>query len=658
MNKAISRLTNLSRPVKRALQLVADALLIVLCLVLAMALRLESFHFVARPLFWLTLLPVVPLTLLVFWHLGLYRAIIRFISGHALKVVLIGVFASAVILFATAQALSAPVPRSVPGIYALLLFITGGGVRFLIRNLFLRPAKQNRTPVIIYGAGDAGRQVVNALHHGNEYTPAAFVDDDPALQHTTVVGRRVFEPRQIPLIIREMRATTVLLAIPSTSRARRREIITTLEPMGVTVKTIPGMADIVSGRARFSDLRVVTPEELLGRDPVPARPELMSSSINGKVVLVSGAGGSIGSELCRQIIDQEPAVLVLLEVSELALYNIANELRETLERTGRSLRIEPVLGSVQNPGRVRAILRGFGVQTIYHAAAYKHVVLVEENVVEGIRNNVFGTRVLAEAAAELGVENFILVSTDKAVRPTNFMGASKRMAELVCQALAMSHPKTVFSMVRFGNVLGSSGSVIPRFAAQIAGGGPVTVTHRKITRYFMTIPEAAQLVIQAGGMARGGDVFVLDMGEPVKILDLAKSMIRLHGLKPYVIETENGATSASGDIAIRIVGLKKGEKLYEELLINGNPQGTDHPRIMTTTEVSMPLDELAPVLDRLMRACRAFDLPEIRRIFLEAPLAYSPNDDKLHDLIWSAGQHGAGGEQDAARAIRLAASNP
>ncbi|MCC5987078.1 MAG: polysaccharide biosynthesis protein [Pararhodobacter sp.] len=654
MNEVISHLTGLTRPAKRALQLLADSVLIVLSLVVAMALRLESLHFLTQPLFWLTLLPVVPLTLLVFWQLGLYHAIIRFIAGHALRVMLVGVVASGVILLVAAQALSAPVPRSVPGIYALLLFFAGGGLRLLVRKLFLRPAQQNRIPVIIYGAGDAGRQVANALYHGNEYMPVAFVDDDPALQHTTVIGRRVFEPGQIPFIIREMRANTVLLAIPSASRARRREIVARLEPLRVRVKTMPGMADIVSGRARYSDLRNVTPEELLGRDPVPARPDLMGRNITGKVVLVSGAGGSIGSELCRQIIKQEPAALVLLEVSELALYDIATELRETLERDGRSLRIEPVLGSVQNPGRIRAILSSFGVQTIYHAAAYKHVVIVQENVAEGVRNNVFGTRVLAEAAAELGVENFILVSTDKAVRPANFMGASKRMAELVCQALAQSHPTTVFSMVRFGNVLGSSGSVIPRFVAQIERGGPVTVTHPEITRFFMTISEAAQLVIQAGAMATGGDVFVLDMGRPVKILKLAKTMVRLYGLKPYVVEGNESPDAKRGDIPIRIVGLNKGEKLFEELLINGNPHGTHHPRIMTTTEVSMPADDLNRMLDRLMDACQNFDLPEIRQIFIEAPLAYSPRDDKFHDLVWNAGSLSEGGDKDM---IKIVVSN-
>lgn len=638
MNSLLSKLTRLDRRTKRAIQMLADTTLVLICFIAAMSLRLENASFLASATAWQALLPTILVTPAVFYALGLYRSVIRYITGHALKAILIGVLASSVVLFISSQLLSATVPRSVPGIYALLLFLTTAGLRFLMQSLFRNTRLGNRQPVIIYGAGEAGRQLVSALAHDCEYAPQAFVDDDPGLQRNWVEGKQVFAPDQLPQLIERMNIRCILLAIPSTSRARRREIVAKIESLGIEIRTIPGIADIVDGRATYSDLRRVTPEDLLGREPVPPRTDLMGHDITGKVVLVSGAGGSIGSELCRQIIRHDPATLVLLEVSEFALYTIANELRETLEREGRSLPVEPVLGSVQNPGRVRAILRSFGVQTVYHAAAYKHVVLVEENVVEGIRNNVFGTKVIAEAAADLGVENFILISTDKAVRPTNFMGASKRMAELICQALAQEPGRTTFSMVRFGNVLGSSGSVIPRFRAQIAQGGPVTVTHRDITRFFMTIPEASQLVIQAGAMARGGDVFVLDMGEPVRILDLAQTMIRLHGLKPYIVE-DDAPDAARGDIAIRIVGLNKGEKLYEELLIGENPRGTEHPRIMTATEVALSRAEVERLLDRLWRACQGFDLPEIRRIFLEAPLAYQPNGDGVHDLIWNAARN-------------------
>ncbi len=633
-----SRLIDLDRTTKRALQVLADSALILLSFWAAVFLRLESVTLASNAQVWLALSMAMPVTILVFIRLGLYRSIIRYITVDALGAVSIGVFVSATALFASAQILSAPIPRSVPGIYALLLLLSVGGLRMSMRKVLRSPAISNRKRVLIYGAGESGRQLLTALNHGREFLPVAFIDDNPVVQRTLIGGKRVYASTDLPRLAAARQVSTILLAMPSVSRARRREIVEFLKPLGLEIKTIPGLEDIVAGRASFSDLKSVRPEDLLGRDPVPPQPELMRQNISGKVVLVSGAGGSIGSELCRQIIKYDPAALVLLEVSEFALYSISMELRESLAAQGRSIPIEPVLGSVQNPGRVRAVLRAFRVQTVYHAAAYKHVVLVEENVVEGIRNNVFGTQVIAEAAAELGVENFILISTDKAVRPTNFMGASKRMAELVCQALAQKHQQTRFSMVRFGNVLGSSGSVIPRFRAQIAAGGPVTVTHRDITRYFMTIPEAAQLVIQASAMAKGGDVFVLDMGEPVKILDLAMNMIALYGLKPYILEKSERPEPERGDIGIKIVGLAKGEKLYEELLIGDNPFGTSHPRIMCATEIALPQNELNVFLDRLERACLAFDIAAIRDIFLQAPLAYHPNDADLHDLMWVAKQ--------------------
>ena len=640
MSNIPARLIEMSRTTKRAIQLLVDGTLIVLCFWGAMFLRLESLSGMSDPGVWLSLGIVAPVTLLIFIRLGLYRSIVRHISAEALAIVGGGVIVSGVILFATSQAIGAPVPRSVSGIYALLLLFCVGGVRFLMRRLLRLPQMKGRKSVLIYGAGESGRQLLNALAQGREFAPVAFVDDNVALQRTLIGGKRVFAANDIPRLIEEKQISVILMAMPSASRSRRREIFEQLSPLGLEIRTIPGLEDIVSGRASFSDLKRVSPEDMLGRDPVPPVPGLMRANITGKVVLVSGAGGSIGSELCRQIIQHDPAALILLEVSEFGLYTISMELRESLAAKGQSIRIEPVLGSVQNPGRVRTILRAFGVQTVYHAAAYKHVVMVEENVVEGIRNNVFGTRVIAEAAAELGVEHFILISTDKAVRPTNFMGASKRMAELVCQALAKKHKRTTFSMVRFGNVLGSSGSVIPRFRAQIEAGGPLTVTHRDITRYFMTIPEAAQLVIQAGAMAKGGEVFVLDMGEPVKIMDLARNMIQLYGLKPYVIDEAGPLEPQRGDIGIKIVGLAKGEKLYEELLIGENPSGTLHPRILCATETALEQEALDALLERLLRACLAFDIATIRSIFLEAPLGYRPNDTELHDLIWLAKQQG------------------
>jgi len=630
------KLLLLTRRQKVAVQMLADSIFAVLCFYAAMVLRLESNDFRSDLLVWVAFATTIPAAILSFRAFGLYRVVTRFITARSFRAIFLGVTVSAVVLFVSAQMLDAQIPRSVPGIFAVLYIGAVGGARFVVRRQLRFAHSVSRQPIAIYGAGEAGRQLFFALKHGKEYLPVAFLDDNRALQNTLIGDVQVFSPEAIDDVVADFEIKTILLALPSVSRARRREILQKIEHLEIEIMTIPGMADIVSGRASFTELRQVSPVDLLGRDPVPPRPDLMRKNIEGKVVLVSGAGGSIGSELCRQILTQGPRSLILLEVSEFALYSIVMELRETAVREGLSFPIEPILGSVQNPGRVREILRAFRVQTVFHAAAYKHVVLVEENVVEGIRNNVFGTQVIAEAAAELGVENFILISTDKAVRPTNFMGASKRMAELVCQALAENGGTTRFSMVRFGNVLGSSGSVIPRFKAQIEQGGPVTVTHREITRYFMTIPEASQLVIQASAMAKGGDVFVLDMGEPVKILDMAQSMIRLYGLKPYVMETDETEDGTRGDIGIRIVGLNKGEKLYEELLIGHNPQGTDHPRIMTATEVSLPKEALQSLLERLQKACLAFDIPQIRQIFEEAPLEFQPSTSQPHDLLWNA----------------------
>lgn len=636
LRNLVTRLLGLSRTTKRLMQIALDVLLMLACFYTAMVLRLESTEFASNPAVWMAFLPVIPVTVIAYRQLGLYRSILRFITGQAFRAIGIGVGVSVVTLIVMGELIATPIPRSVPGIFGVLMILSTGGLRFTIRNILRQPVKSNRQPVAIYGAGEAGRQLQHALFHGPEYEPVAYIDDDPSLQNTLIGGRRVFSQSDINWLAREMKIKSVLLALPSISRARRREIVEEIEPLGLEIKTIPGMADIVSGQASFNELRNVTPEDLLGRDPVPPHPDLMGRNITGKVVLVSGAGGSIGSELCRQIILYDPAALVLFDISEYSLYSITTELRETLARNRKTVKLEAILGSVLNEGRVCSVLSAFGVQTIYHAAAYKHVVLVEENVADGIVNNVFGTKILAKAAAAQGVEHFIMISTDKAVRPTNFMGASKRMAELVCQTIATEQNRTKFSTVRFGNVLGSSGSVIPRFKAQIENGGPVTVTHREITRFFMTIPEAAQLVIQAGAMSKGGDVFVLDMGDPVKILDLAHSMIRLHGLKPYIIDHTEQVESRNGDIAIQIVGLNKGEKLYEELLIGNDPKGTDHPRIMTATEVSLTTDKLNVFLDRLQRACSGYDIAAVRQIFRDAPLGYQPTDSKLHDVTWNA----------------------
>lgn len=647
MRNYIEHFSILSRRNKIALQLSLDTLLLAISFLGAMMLRLESLDFAGQPGIWGTLISSIIATLLAFWRLGLYRVVVRFITGKILVTVITGALVAAISLYAAGLVFDVSLPRSIPVIFAVFAFLSVGGLRFVARKFLRNPNQLNKRPVIIYGAGDSGLQLLNALFHGHEFAPVALVDDAPDLQNLSIGGFPVYSPDRIPRLVQETGAHVILLAIPSMGRVRRREIVSALEDLQLEIKTIPGMSDIISGKAKISELRTVSAEDLLGRDPVAPDTELLGRNITGRVVMVSGAGGSIGSELCRQILTQKPSVLLLYDLSEFALYAIEAELSATVTRLLYETKVVPILGSVQHSRRLEAAIKAFKVQTIYHAAAYKHVPLVEENVVEGIRNNVFGTLAITRAAQKLGVENFILISTDKAVRPTNVMGATKRIAELICQAYAREGSSTVFSMVRFGNVLGSSGSVIPRFRAQIEAGGPVTVTHKDINRYFMTIPEAAQLVIQAGALGQGGDVFVLDMGDPVKIMDLAFSMIKLHGLIPYMVDHPDQVLPEKGDIPVCVTGLRKGEKLYEELLIGNNPAPTKHPRIMTASEVSLPRDALMAVLDRLLKACEAFDLPAIVVILHELPLEYAPSSTEISDLLWGAA-HGTDEQQNMA----------
>lgn len=637
MRDLLQPLFRLPRRKKRIIQLVVDCLLITLSFLLAMLLRLENWTPLSEPRTWAALLVMIPLSLVIYVRLGFYRAVIRYLGPKAIRAVFIGVTVSALSLPLASYLFALGIPRSVPFIYAMLALLTIGGIRFGLRAAYLRSQIRHKPRVVIYGAGSAGRQLSVSLSHGQEYLPIAFVDDAAALQNTYIEGLKVYPPRQLGYLADTYGAERVLLAMPSTGRARRREILAELEPQGFPVQTIPGVADMVTGRARISEVRDVALEDLLGRDPVPANPTLMDSNIRGKVVMVTGAGGSIGSELCRQILRHGPKQLLLFELSEFGLYSIEQELQRSAEAEGLDVCIKALMGSVQHRQRLATVMRTFGVNTLYHAAAYKHVPMVEHNVVEGIRNNVFGTLATAQAAIAAKVDTFVLISTDKAVRPTNVMGTSKRLAELVCQALASHQSDTRFCMVRFGNVLGSSGSVVPLFRTQIQAGGPITVTHPEITRYFMTIPEAAQLVIQAGAMARGGDVFVLDMGEPVKIAELARQMVRLSGLK--VCDERH----PDGDIAIAYSGLRPGEKLYEELLIGDEVSPTSHTRIMTAREVYWEWPRLEAYLDRLFDACRGFEHSAIRELLGEAPTAYRPQGE-IVDLVWSEMRRGSPGE--------------
>jgi FlaA1/EpsC-like NDP-sugar epimerase len=481
--------------------------------------------------------------------------------------------------------------------------------------------------VIVYGAGDAGAHLVSALIGRGEFVPVAFVDDNPALRGAVINGLEVHPPASLAGFVEEFGVSRVLLALPSVSRRRRLEIINQLEQFPVHVQTIPDTVDLVSGNARVDDIREVDITDLLGRDAVPPIPKLLDACIRGKSVMVTGAGGSIGSELCIQIARLGPKRLVLLDISEAALYTIDQALQDFAHRNTLELDRVALIGSAHHQTRIREVLEAYDVDTVYHAAAYKHVPLVEHNMIEGVHNNVFGTLHTAEAAIAMGVKHFVLVSTDKAVLPTNVMGATKRFSELVLQALNQRGSGTTFSMVRFGNVLASSGSVVPLFREQIRNGGPVTVTHPEIYRYFMTIPEAAALVLQAGSMAKGGDVFVLDMGKPVRIRDLAEKMIHLMGL------TIRDDDNSDGDIEIRYTGLRPAEKLYEELLVGNNVMGTEHPSILRAEEDFLPWEEMKNLIDQLWGACQRLDCGKARETLLRAVVGYSPTKE-VEDLVW------------------------
>ena len=639
MSPFLSTLFGLSRTRKRAIQVIADVFLITASFLSAMWLRLESFDFLAEPGVWLALPLVVPISIALFIKLGFYRAIIRYLGLKATQTILTGVLASSAVLGLMVLVFGLPIPHSVPFIYAMLALITVGGVRFGLRHLYLSDQERRKARVLIYGAGAAGRQLVMSLRHGRDYQPVAFVDFAPRLQGSHIQGLKVYPPEECSRIIKTYGVEKFLLAIPEATRSRRQEILESIQTLNIPVQTIPDMADLISGKAKVNELRDVSIEDLLGRDAIPPDPNLMGADITGKVVMVTGAGGSIGSELSRQILMQAPRQLLLIEVSEYSLYRIEQDINLLKKEEGLSVPCLPILVSVRDGERLEALMRMFRVDTIYHAAAYKHVPLVEQNMAEGIRNNVFGTLAMARAAVSAQVARVVLISTDKAVRPTNVMGATKRLAEMICQALAKQQSKTRFSMVRFGNVLGSSGSVVPLFRQQIERGGPITVTHPDITRYFMTIPEAAQLVIQAGAMAKGGDVFVLDMGEPVKITDLAYRMVRLSGLQPYYAKAagtnaEKGVGGGQrGDIAILFSGLRPGEKLYEELLIADASESTSHPRILTANETTLEWTELQVLLEALDQACARQDMGQVRHILLSFPTGYAPRGEVV-DIGW------------------------
>lgn len=639
------------------IQVATDILVVWAALWLAFVVRLGLDEMV-NPLkvhLWLFIAaPIVAIPLFV--RFGLYRAVMRYFGNDALIAIIKAVTLSSLILGIVVYWYGNHenvVPRSIIFIYWWLSLIAVGGLRLAMRQYFLGDwftaaqyvpftSREDGLPrVAIYGAGAAGNQLVAALRMGRVMRPVAFIDDDNGISDRVISGLHVYKPKHIQQMIEATGAQEKLLAIPSSNRGRRREILGFLEGFPLHVRSVPGFMDLASGRVKVDDIQEVDIADLLGRDSVPAQDELLEHCIKGQTVLVTGAGGSIGSELCRQILALRPKTLLLFEHSEFNLYSILSELEQRVIREALPVRLLPILGSVRIPSKLLDVMKSWRVDTVYHAAAYKHVPMVEHNIAEGLLNNVIGTLNTAQAALQAGVANFVLISTDKAVRPTNVMGSTKRLAELTLQALSKELApvmfgdksnisrvnKTRFTMVRFGNVLGSSGSVIPLFHKQIKSGGPLTVTHPKITRYFMTIPEAAQLVIQAGSMGQGGDVFVLDMGEPVKIVELAEKMIHLSGL------SVRSDKNPHGDIAIEFTGLRPGEKLYEELLIGDNVVATQHPMIMSANEDHLSWEVLKGKLVELLAAVDQDDYTRVRQLLRDTVSGYSP-DGEIVDWIY------------------------
>uniref|UniRef100_UPI0035A634E2 polysaccharide biosynthesis protein n=1 Tax=Pseudomonas fluorescens TaxID=294 RepID=UPI0035A634E2 len=657
MDRFRAKLLGLSRKKKRLIQVSADIVLVWLALWLAFVVRLgidEMINPMVQHAWLFIAAPVIAVPLFI--RFGMYRAVMRYFGNDALVAIIKAVSLSSLILTLAVYWYSnhqGVVPRSIIFNYWWLSLIMIGGLRLAMRQYFLgdwfaatqhvpfSSRDDGLTKVAVYGAGAAGNQLVAALRMGRVMRPVAFIDDDPSIADHVISGLPVYRPGDIQKLIDVPGIQEILLAIPSASRARRREILGHLESFPLHVRSVPGFMDLASGQVKVDDIQEVDIADVLGRDSVPAQEDLLEHCIKGKAVLVTGAGGSIGSELCRQILGCQPTTLLLFEHSEFNLYSILSELEQRVARESLAVRVLPILGSIRNSGLLLDIMQTWHVDTVYHAAAYKHVPMVEHNIAEGVLNNVIGTLNAAQSALRAGVAQFVLISTDKAVRPTNVMGSTKRLAEMVLQALSKEVApvlfgetdnvaqvnKTRFTMVRFGNVLGSSGSVIPLFHKQIEAGGPLTVTHPKITRYFMTIPEAAQLVIQAGSMGQGGDVFVLDMGEPVRIVELAEKMIHLSGL------SVRSDKNPHGDISIEFTGLRPGEKLYEELLIGENVEVTPHPMIMSANEDYLTWDVLKLRIQELISAVEDDDYPKVRQLLRESVSGYTPDGD-IVDLVY------------------------
>lgn len=619
----------LPKKTKVCLALMSDSFCIVYAYIFAFILRVDAFPRLELSSTWESFLVALILpTLFVFHIFGIYRIALRYLSVRSLLPLTASVIASSAILAVLNGYFSIAMPRSIPFIYGILLFISILFTRIFIYSLYISMVYMEKlSHAVVYGAGQSGRQLVKALQAGDKIVPVAFVDDNEELHGRTIHGIQVYSPEKIEYLKKKYKVEKLLFAIASATPSKRKEIMNKMIRHNLEMLTLPGISGLAEGHSERTELQEVSLEDLLGRDPIAPIDTLLDRNIKGHNVLVTGAGGSIGSELCRQAVTGGAKSLVLFELSEIALYTIVKELQATFP--SMNTRIIPILGNVQNKKQLLEIFTLFSVQTVYHAAAYKHVPLVEYNNIAAVQNNVFGTLACVEAAIESNVEHIVAISTDKAVRPTNLMGTTKRIAEMILQTHAGVRKNLDICMVRFGNVLGSSGSVVPLFKRQIAAGGPVTVTHPDIIRYFMTIPEAVQLVIQAGSMGNHGEVFVLDMGKPVKIADMAKKMISLSGLTVY------DEATGQGDIRIDFTGLRPGEKLYEELLIDGAFAATQHPRIMQKDEGSLSFDHLQLLLAKLKICCETGDVAALQELCKVPEIAFHP-DQGLKDLVWQA----------------------
>ena len=631
-NNLLINIIELNRNTKIYIQIIVDVCLIFISFFLSMSIRLNDLRIIFELDNLKILSFLIPISILIYFICGFYQSIIRFVSEKFFLIVGIGVFISSTVMYLGTQLFEIFLPRSVPFIYFNFLFIFTISTRYFFKYIFLNLNFNLRKPIAIYGAGETGRRLLNSLSESFEYHPRIFIDDNKKLTNSKINGLKIFQFQESIQEMKKHNINLILLALPNITNIQKRRILDNVDKCNLAVKSISNNSDNIYNNNEVTNINEISIHDILEREEIPNKPHLMRKNILNKNILVTGCGGSIGSELCKQIITMKPKKFVYLDNSEYALYKIDREIETLIKEKEEDIKTFPILGSIQDKELLSSLFTKYNINTVYHAAAYKHVPLVEKNIVEGIKNNIFGTLTLAKIAVSKKVENFILISSDKAVRPTNYMGVTKRVAELICQSLSKGQKNTNFSIVRFGNVIGSSGSVIPLFAKQIQNGGPVTLTHKKITRYFMSIKEAVGLVIQAGAMSKNGDLFVLDMGEPKKIINLAKKMIKFHGKFPIIENRKKSNVVGINSIKIKITGLRPGEKIFEELLLKNKTYSTQHPRIFRAREKNITKEELEIFLKKLKIFCKNEDLKNIKMIFEKAPLDFDTSNN-FSDVI-------------------------